>query len=123
MEKHNTAAYKSRQFAIRIIKLYRYLCAEQKEYVLSKQILRCGTSIGANLAESECAISKRDFINKIYIALKETNETLYWLDLLHETQYMTTQEYESIKADCEELKKMLTSTTKTLISQLSTLNS
>ncbi len=114
MERDNTAAYKSKKFAIRMIKLYKYLCEEKNEYVLSKQLLRSGTSIGANIAESECAVSKKDFLAKIYIALKETNETLYWLDLLFETEYLTEQEYSSLKSDCEEIKKMLSATTKTL---------
>ena len=82
MEKENTVAYKSKRFAVRIVNLYKYLCTEKKEFVLSKQMLRSGTSIGANIAESECAISKSDFTAKIYIAFKEANETIYWLDLL-----------------------------------------
>ena len=114
MEKELTAYHKSKQFAVRIVRLYQYLCAEKKEYVLSKQILRCGTSIGANLAESVTAISKKDFLSKIYIALKECSETQYWLDLLYETDYLTHNEYCSIQADCEELRKMLSSTTKTI---------
>ena len=108
MDREQTAAYKSRKFAIRIVRLYQFLCENRKEYVLSKQLLRSGTSIGANIAESECAISKKDFLSKIYIAFKESNETLYWLDLLYETDYLTTQEYESIKADCEELRQYRT---------------
>ena len=114
MERENTAVYKSEKFAIRTVRLYNYLCEDKKEYVLSKQLLRSGTSIGANIAESECASSKKDFLAKIYIALKETNETLYWLDLLFETEYLTQQEYCSMKSDCEEIKKMLSATTKTL---------
>ena len=81
-------------------------------------MLRSGTSIGANIAESECAISKKDFLAKIYIAFKEANETLYWLDLLFETGYLTKQEYCSMKTDCEEIKKMLSSSTKTLSAEL-----
>lgn len=119
MEKHQTVHYKSRKFAIRIVKLYQYLCNEKKEYVLSKQVLRCGTSIGANLAESECAISRKDFLAKIYIALKECSETLYWLELLYETEYLLDTEYRSIQADCEEIRKMLSSSTKTIVSELS----
>ena len=114
MARDNTAAYKSKKFAIRTIKLFKYLCEEKKEYVLSKQLLRSGTSIGANIAESECAVSKKDFLSKIYIAFKEANETAYWLDLLHETEYLTEQEYVSVKKDCEEIRKMLSATTKTL---------
>ena len=87
MELEHTVKYKSKRFAVRIVNLYKYLCNEKKEFVLSKQILRSGTSIGANIAESECAISRRDFLAKVYIALKECAETLYWLDLLYETEF------------------------------------
>ena len=85
---------------------------------MCKQFLRCGTSIGANLSEAECAISKKDFLSKIYIALKECMETKYWLELLHETNYLTDIQYTSIFADCEEIRKMLSSTTKTLSDEL-----
>ena len=85
---------------------------------MCKQLLRCGTSIGANLSEAECAISKKDFLSKIYIALKECMETKYWLELLHETNYLTDIQYTSIFADCEEIRKMLSSTTKTLSDEL-----
>ena len=90
--------------------------AKKKEFVLSKQILRSGTSIGANLAEAECAISKKDFLSKIYIALKECSETLYWLELLTETDYLSEQEFKSLNADCDELRRMLSATTKTISS-------
>lgn len=123
MEKENTVKYKSKKFAVRIVNLYKYLCDEKKEYVLSKQLLRSGTSIGANIAESECAISKKDFLSKIYIALKECAETIYWLDLLFETDYLTTDEYKSIYGDCQEIRKMLSSTTKTMNSSLHSANS
>ena len=109
---------KSKSFAIRIIRLYRYLCDDKKEFVLSKQLLRSGTSIGANLAEAECAISKKDFLSKVYISLKECMETKYWLELLYETDYLSEEEFQSIYSDCEELRKMLSSTTKTLNSTL-----
>ena len=105
---------KSERFAVRIVNLYKFLCSEKKEYVMSKQILRSGTSIGANLAEAECAISRSDFIAKVYIALKETSETLYWLRILRKTDYISELQYNSIYYDCEELKKILTSSTKTL---------
>ena len=118
MEKELTVAYKSKKFAIRIVNLYRYLNEEKKEYVLSKQLLRSGTSIGANIAESECAISKKDFLSKVYIAFKEANETIYWLDLLFDTDYLSKQEYLSIKNDCEEIRKMLSSSTKTVKDEL-----
>ena len=113
MSEKTTVRYKSKNFAIRVVRLYQYLTKEKGEFVLSKQLLKSGTSIGANLAESQCAISKKDFLMKIYIALKETAETLFWLDLLHETDYLSDKEYDSILKDCEEIKKMLTSTTKT----------
>ena len=118
MDREQTAAYKSRKFAIRIVRLYQFLRESRKEYVLSKQLLRSGTSIGANIAESECAISKKDFLSKIYIAFKESNETLYWIDLLYETDYLTAQEYESLKRDCEELRRILSATTKTINEEL-----
>ncbi len=105
---------KSKAFAVRIVKLYRYLCEEKKEYTLSKQLLRSGTSIGANLAEAECAISRKDFFAKAYIALKECAETKYWLELLLETDYLSMREFQSLYSDCEELRKMLSSTTKTM---------
>lgn len=85
-----------------------------REYDLFRQVLRSGTSIGANLAEAEYAISKKDFLAKTYIALKECAETAYWLELLLETEYIADHEYQSIAADCEELRKMLSATTKTL---------
>ena len=81
---------------------------------MSKQLLRSGTSIGANVAESQYAASKNDFLNKLYIALKECNETLYWIDLLYETSYLDEKQYVSINLDCEELKKLLVAATKTL---------
>lgn len=118
MDREKTVKYKSKKFAVRIVKLYKYLCVEKKEYVLSKQLLRSGTSIGANIAESECAISEKDFLSKIYIALKESAETIYWLDLLFETDYLSEIEYKSMKGDCEELRKMMSSTTKTMNSKL-----
>ena len=116
------ALYKSKKFAIRIVKLYKYICEEKKEYVLSRQLLRSGTSIGANLAESECAMSENDFLAKIYIALKECNETLYWLELLFETEYLNKKQYESIEADCQEIKKILMATTKTVCLKQSDIN-
>ena len=105
---------KSKRFAIRIVKLYKYLCIEKKEIVLSKQLLRSGTSIGANIAEAECGISKKDFLAKMYIAFKECSESKYWLELLHETDYLTQSEFDSINADCTELQKLLSSIAKTL---------
>jgi four helix bundle protein len=114
MDNEKTVKIKSKKFAVRIVNLYKYLCEDKKEYILSKQLLRAGTSIGANVAESECAISKRDFLNKIYIALKECAETVYWLELLYETGYLNEKEYISIKKDCEEMRSMMSATTKTI---------
>ena len=118
-----TARGKSMRFAVRIVKLYQFLCDEKKEYVLSKQILRSGTSIGANLAEAESAISRKDFLSKLYIALKECSETLYWLELMRETGYLTEEQFRSLHGDCEELRKMLSSSTKTINSKLHSPNS
>ena len=98
---------KSFRFAIRIVNLYKYLCRTKKEFVLSKQLLRAGTSIGANVAESQQAQSRADFIAKLSIALKETSETKYWLRLLKATDYLTDKEVHSIYSDCIELEKLL----------------
>ena len=99
---------KSFQFAIRIVKLHKYLRTEKDEYTLSKQILRSGTSIGANIAESQQAQSRPDFISKLSIALKEATETNYWLRLLHATNYLTDKEFSTMWEDCKELEKLLT---------------
>lgn len=105
---------KSKAFALRIIKMYNYLCAERKEYVMSKQILRSGTSIGANIAEAFYAQSEADFIAKLYISRKEAGETIYWIDLLKSSSYIGEQEADSISSDCEEILKLLTSSIKTM---------
>ena len=86
-------------FALRIVNLYKYMCNDKSEFVMSKQLLRCGTSIGANIAESEHAQSTADFISKLYIALKEANETKYWLTLLYKAEYLSETEYESMMKD------------------------
>ena len=96
MEQEKTVKFKSKKFSVRVVNLYKYLCDEKKEFVLSKQILRSGTSIGANIAESECAISEKDFLSKIYIALKECVETNYWLDLLFDTDYLSKEQFVTI---------------------------
>ncbi|MBQ8175845.1 MAG: four helix bundle protein [Oscillospiraceae bacterium] len=114
----DTVRYKSKKFAVRIINMYKYLCEEKREYVLSKQVLRSGTSIGANVSEAECGFSKNDFAYKLYTALKECNETKYWLELLYETGYLEKDAFESIYSECEEIRKMLSSSTKTLKEQL-----
>jgi len=89
----------SLDFALRIVNLYKFLCDKKSEYVMSKQLLRCGTSIGANIAESEHAQSKADFQSKLYIALKEANETKYWITLLCKAEYLTDVECESMMKD------------------------
>lgn len=104
---------KSKAFAIRIIKLCSYLRSEKKEFILSSQLLRSGTSIGANIVEAQSAISKKDFLSKMYISFKECCETEYWLELLHETDYLNHNEFDSINQDNLELKKMLSSITYT----------
>jgi four helix bundle protein len=103
---------KSYDFAIRCVKLFRYLCNEHQEYVLSKQVLRSGTSIGALLREAKFAQSKADFINKNSIALKEANETDYWIDLLYDTGYINKTMYDDIKKDIQELISLLVSIVK-----------
>ena len=108
MEKKNVIKEKSFAFAIEIVSLYKVL-VERKEFVLSKQLLRSGTSIGANVRESEHAQSKADFIHKLSIALKEANETEYWIDLLFETKYLSQTEFDIIKPNIVELLKLLTS--------------
>lgn len=100
-------------FAVRVVKLYKHVCKEKKEYVLSKQLLRAGTAIGALVREAEQAESKRDFIHKMAIALKEANETEYWILLLAETGYLNSHESESDLRDNQELLKLLTSIIKT----------
>lgn len=98
---------KSFDFAIRIVKLYKYLCEEKKEYVLSKQLLRSGTSIGANVSEAQRGQTKPDFYAKIAISLKEANETRYWIRLLHATGYLNDQEYSSLHSDINEIISIL----------------
>jgi len=109
----NIVINKSKAFAIRIIRLYQYLKNEKKEFVLSKQILRSGTSIGANVREAHQGQSRRDFIAKMSIALKEASETEYWLELLYETDYIAYDPFKSIYSECNELNKLLISILKT----------
>ena len=104
---------KSLAFGKRIAKCYRYLKDKKKESVMSKQLLRCGTSIGANVREGLYAQSRKDFISKLNIALKEAGETDYWLDVIHSAEYFTDDEYQSMKDDNDELLKLLTSIIKT----------
>lgn len=109
----NAVVEKSKSFAIRIVRAYKYLTAEKNEYVLSKQLLRSGTSIGANVKEAIRGQSKPDFYSKLNIALKEASETEYWLEILYETEYIDKKLFNSINSDCQELIKLLVSITKT----------
>ena len=103
---------KSRKFAIRIYNLYKYLCEEKREYTLARQLLRSGTSIGANLTEAKYSISRKEFLVKTTVSLKECAETEYWLDLMKETHILSQAEYDSIIGDCKDILYMLISTTK-----------
>ncbi len=108
MGQDNTVVVKSKAFAIRIIRLYQFLQNEKKEFTLSKQLLRSGTSIGANVKEAIRGFSKKDFRFKLGIALKEASETEYWLELLFETDYISEKQFQNIEEDCIELIKILT---------------
>ena len=118
MKTNNQILTDSKSFAIRIIKLYVYLKETKNEYILSKQLLRCGTSIGANVRESINAQSTMDFINKLNIALKEADETEYWLELLHETSFLDEKQFESIYDDCSKIVGTLTKIIKTTKSRI-----
>ncbi len=107
--RENVVKNKSFAFAIRIVKLYQFLVENKKEYVLSKQLLRSGTSVGAMIRESEHAESKADFKHKMAIAQKEINETIYWIELLSETGYLTKEQFESINKNAVEIIKLITS--------------
>lgn len=111
--RENIVKNKSFVFAIRVVKLYQFLCEQKKEFVLSKQLLRSGTSVGAMIREAEHAESKNDFKHKMGIAQKEINETLYWLELLEQTDYLTKEQFESIYADATEIIKLITAIIKT----------
>ena len=113
MKTDNVILIKSKAFALRIIKLYKYLCGKRKEFVMSKQIMRSGTSIGANVREATRAQSMPDFISKMNIALKEAEETCYWLELLHESEYLDERAFNSLYSDSMELLKILASIVKT----------
>lgn len=114
MKQDNIILAKSFNFSVRIVKLYKYLCDEKKEYVLSKQLLRAGTSIGANINEAQAGQSKADFISKMSISSKEARETKYWIDLLIKTDYLDVNEIyvQSLISDIEEIVKLLTSIVK-----------
>ena len=109
----NAIQEKSFAFALRIVKLYKFLTEQKKEYVISKQLLRSGTSVGAMVREAEQAESKADFVHKLAIALKEANESEYWLDLLHQSDYLDDQSYVSIASDTKSILKLLTSIIRT----------
>ena len=114
LTRENVIQEKSKRFAIRIIRLYQHLSQEKREFVLSKQLLRSGTSIGANVREAVQGFSRSDFRYKMSLALKESEETQYWLELLHETDYLSSKEFDSIYSDARELTKILTSILKTI---------
>ena len=105
--KENIIQQKSYRFAVRIINLYKYLTEQKKEYILAKQILRSVTGIGANVEEAIGAQSRKDFVSKLSIAYKEARETIYWLKLLHDTNYLNDKEFASIIAECEEIIKII----------------
>ena len=113
MKTDNIIVDKSKVFALRIIRLYQYLKNEKSEFVLSKQLLRSGTSIGANVKEAIRGQSRADFYAKLNISLKVASETEYWLELLHESEYIEEKDFNSIYADCQELIKLLVAITKT----------
>lgn len=111
--KENTIVEKSKALAVRIVKLYKYLTSDKNEWVLSRQLLRSGTSIGANVREAVRGESKPDFYHKLNIALKEADETEYWIELLYESDFLTKAQYDSIYKDCDEVIGLLVSITKT----------
>ena len=108
-DKDNPVVSKSKTFALRVINLYKYLTNEKKEYVISKQVLRSGTGIGANVREAHRGQSDADFYSKMNVALKEADETAYWLELLHESEIINQESFDSIYKDCEELIRLLVS--------------
>lgn len=109
----NVVKEKSFRFAVRVVKLCEFLRSTKNEHIITKQLLRCGTSIGANIAESRYAQSRPDFVSKLSIAMKEAAETDYWLRLLYETKYLTQRQFASLMYDCDELEKLLASIIKT----------
>ena len=113
LKDENVLVKKSFKFAVRVVKLYKYLCNDKKEYILSKQLLRSGTSIGANINEAQDAQSKADFISKLSISLKEARESKYWIKLLKETDYLSDKEADNILEDLIEVIKLLVSIIKT----------
>ena len=116
--KENVLKTKSFRFAVRIVELYKYLWDSKKEFIISKQILRSGTSVGANIREAEHSESKSDFVHKMAIAQKEINETLYWLELLNVSNCINTKQFNSINADAVEIIKLITTSIKTAKSHI-----
>lgn len=116
--KENAIKNKSFEFAVRVVRLYQFLSSEEREFVLSRQLLRSGTSVGAMIREAEQAESKTDFKHKLSIAQKEINETIYWLELLKATNYLTSPEFESLHIDAVEILKLLTAILKTTKARL-----
>ncbi|MDD3592225.1 MAG: four helix bundle protein [Sulfurovum sp.] len=114
MQEDNILYDKSYAFSIRIVKLAQYLSSEKKEYILNKQVIRSGTAICALVSESKFAQSRADFLNKLMVALKEANETRYWINLLYDTDYLSKQMHDSLLRDSKELISLLVSITKTL---------
>lgn len=114
MKNDNVIQIKSYAFAVRIIKVYQFLCYEKKEFVLSKQLLRCGTSVGANVEEAIGAQSQKDFFAKLSISYKEARETHYWLRLLKDTEYISVKQFQSLLNDTEEILKIIGSIKKTI---------
>ena len=112
-QNENIVQQKSYEFALRVVRLHTYLNNEKKEYIISNQLFRAGTSIGANLAEAKYAQSRADFISKCHIALKESSESSYWISLLHDSDILSDTEYDSISQDLNELLALLTSIVKT----------
>jgi four helix bundle protein len=104
----NPIKERSFKFAVRVVKLYKFLSVEKKEYIMSKQLMRCGTSVGAMVREAEHAETKKDFVHKMAIAQKESNETLYWLELLKETDYLSENEFESIYESAKSIMSIIT---------------
>ena len=114
MKENNIIEEKSFEFAVRTVNLYKYLTAEKQEFVMSKQLLRSGTSVGANICEAQQAQSPMDFLSKMSIALKESYESDYWLRLLYRTEYLNKEEYDSIITDCRAISKLLVSIIKSI---------
>ena len=121
--KENIVNSKSYDFALEIVKLYKKLTGEKREFILSKQLLRSGTAIGAMIRESKFAQSKFDFINKISIGLKEANETLYWLEILHDSDYINENDFNSLHTKCSEIISIMVTIIKTTKSSLEKINS